>query len=145
MEFLGDALLGLVVAEELYQRHPGLPEGRLTAHRAAIVRGETLARIADGLRLGDHLVLGRGEEGNAGRQRPSNLAGALEALVGAISSTRDTEAAREFVLSVLSEELSTVGGNSDPGNAKSSLPGAGAGDGSDHSYLPYRGGDGPGP
>ena len=88
LEFLGDALIGAVVAEELYRRNPEWSEGRLTEARSALVRGETLARLAESLGLGDHLYMGRGEEAGGGRDRPTNLAAALEAVVGHCSSTR---------------------------------------------------------
>ncbi|MBI4234457.1 MAG: ribonuclease III [Chloroflexi bacterium] len=105
LEFLGDALLDFVVAEELFRRYPEKPEGELTALRAALVCGESLARVGDALKLGDFLCLGQGEEASGGRSRPSNLAAALESVVGAILLDQGVGAARDFVLRVLGGEL----------------------------------------
>ncbi|MCL0082838.1 ribonuclease III, partial [Dehalococcoidia bacterium] len=79
LEFLGDALLGHVVAERLYCEFPDFSEGDLTKVRSALVRTETLARIARSLNLGDYLFLGKGEAESGGRRRQRNLACALEA------------------------------------------------------------------
>ncbi|GAH58592.1 unnamed protein product, partial [marine sediment metagenome] len=78
LEFLGDAVLGLIVAEKLYQDFPHSAEGEMTRLRAALVRGNTLARVARTIKLGDYLYLGKGEEASGGRRKPANLAGALE-------------------------------------------------------------------
>ena len=121
LEFLGDGVLGLVVAHELYERHPDRPEGELTAMRSKLVRGETLARIAEKLELGRYLVLGKGEEASGGRQRPSNLAAAFEALVGALLLDQGYEAAEAFVLGALADELSAVDRPTVPKSPKSLL------------------------
>lgn len=84
LEFLGDAFLDFVVAQELYQRLPHVDEGQLTELRSAVVKGDSLARIARELGVGDFLLLGQGERANGGADRPSNLAAAFEALVGAL-------------------------------------------------------------
>jgi len=84
LEFLGDAVLGLVMAEALYRRHPGLSEGDLSRLRSSLVRGDTLAGVARDIRLGDCLQLGPGERKSGGFRRKSILADALEALIGAI-------------------------------------------------------------
>ena len=112
LEFLGDAVIGLVVAEELYRRRPREPEGGLTALRADLVRGQTLARVARSLDLGPQILMGRGEAESGGRDRDSNLADALEAVTGAVFQDQGYEAARGFVLKAMAEEL-----------ASSSLPG----------------------
>ena len=109
LEFLGDACLGFAVAEELYRRHPDWPEGDLTGARSALVRGETLADVAARLDLGRFMYMGRGEEAGGGRDRPTNLAAAFEALVGALFLDQGYEAARDFVLKVLAESLATLG------------------------------------
>lgn len=101
LEFLGDAVLGLVVADEIYRRFPELSVGELTKLRSALVRGETLARIAQSLNLGEYLYLGRGEEESGGRRRPRNLSCALEAVVGAIAADQGLDAARSFILRIL--------------------------------------------
>ena len=121
LEFLGDALIGLVVANEVYRRYPDRPEGELTALRSDLVRGETLARTATSLDLGQQLSMGRGEEAGGGRERPSNLAAAFEALVGAMFLDRGYEVAREFVLRALSQELSDLGERRPAKNPKSAL------------------------
>ncbi|MBB3085830.1 ribonuclease III [Geodermatophilus sabuli] len=87
LEFLGDSVLGLVVTDELYRRHPDLPEGRLAKLRASVVNMTSLAGVARRLGaggLGPHLLLGRGEETTGGREKDSILADALEALIGAV-------------------------------------------------------------
>ncbi|MCW2677878.1 MAG: ribonuclease [Modestobacter sp.] len=87
LEFLGDSVLGLVVTDELYRSHPGLPEGQLAKLRASVVNMTSLARVARGLGvggIGPHLLLGRGEQTTGGREKDSILADALEALLGAV-------------------------------------------------------------
>ncbi len=101
LEFLGDALLGFIVAEKLHSDLPHLWEGALTVLRAALVCNETLARIASSFNLGDHLYLGRGEEMSGGRHRQSNLSSALEAVIGAIFVDQGLPVAKEFVLRLL--------------------------------------------
>lgn len=98
LEYLGDAFLGWVAARELYDRFPDYGEGELTRARAALVRGETLAEAARGMGLGEHLLMGQGEERNGGRDRDRNLAGALEAVTGAILLDSGEDAARAFTL-----------------------------------------------
>lgn len=121
LEFLGDALVGLVIANEIYRRYPNSPEGVLTTLRSKLVRGETLAEVADSLRLGQRLFLGRGEEASGGRHRPSNLAAVFEAFVGAIFLDRGFETARDFVLGALSEQLSDTCDTEDAENPKAVL------------------------
>jgi len=74
MEYLGDAVLGLVISDELYRRYPDLPEGDLTKSRSALVRRETLSHVAQRAHLGDFICLGKGEEASGGRHRDSILA-----------------------------------------------------------------------
>lgn len=83
LEFLGDSILNCVIAARLYLLHPRLPEGDLSRMRAALVKEQTLAEIAGKLKLGDHLMLGEGELKSGGFRRPSILADALEAIIGA--------------------------------------------------------------
>jgi ribonuclease-3 len=108
LEFLGDAVLGFVVADELYSRSPDFSEGELTKLRAALVRGETLSRIALSLQLGDYLYLGRGEEESGGRSRPRNLSCALEAVIGAVFLDQGFDIARSFILKLLGSEFDGV-------------------------------------
>ena len=84
LEFLGDSVLSLVVSRFLYNKLPSSPEGQLTTIRAALVRTETLAKLAKSISLGDYLILSKGEEETGGRYNPSTLANTFEALVGAI-------------------------------------------------------------
>jgi ribonuclease III len=98
LEFLGDAVLALLVAETLYARFPGANEGELSRLRASLVKRETLARLARGLVLGPHLVLGEGEKRSGGAERDSNLANALEAVIGAIYLDGGIDACRTEVL-----------------------------------------------
>ncbi len=105
MEYLGDAVLELVVSEDLYGRFPDLSEGALTKVRSGLVCRESLAQIARRLNLGDRLLMGKGEEATGGRLRESTLAAAFEALVAAVYLDRDYAEARRFVLRVMAEEL----------------------------------------
>jgi ribonuclease III len=98
LEFLGDAVLGLVLTRELYDKFPVVSEGPLTKARAQMINGHTLAEQARQMSLQDHLILSRGEEANQGRNRDSALADAFEALIGAIFLDGGFEAARGFVL-----------------------------------------------
>lgn len=84
LEFLGDAVLGLIVTESLYLRYPDVAEGHLAKMRAAIVNARALADVARGLAIGDLLLLGRGEEITGGRDKSSILADTLEAIIGAV-------------------------------------------------------------
>ena len=84
LEFLGDSVLGFVTAEFLFAKHPDLPEGDLTRIRAALVCEQSLHEVAQKLELGRYLKLGRGEESGGGRQRPSILADATEAVFAAV-------------------------------------------------------------
>jgi ribonuclease-3 len=84
LEFLGDAILGMVVATALYQRFPKQPEGKLTRMRSSLVKGDTLAEVAREFELGDVLLLGPGELKSGGFRRDSILADAVEAIIGAI-------------------------------------------------------------
>ena len=121
LEYLGDAFLGLVVAEELYRRHPEYSEGDLTRARAALVQGNTLAEVASGFGLGSYLYLGGGEEATGGRQRRSNLAGALEAVLGAVLLDRGPAVAGKLVLRWLEPYLELLGREGAPRDAKSAL------------------------
>ena len=97
LEFLGDAALSVVVSSFLYEKLPNEPEGKLTTSRAALVRTETLAKIAKSLSLGKYLVLSKGEEDTGGRENPSILANTFEALVGAIYLDQDIDKVQEFL------------------------------------------------
>ncbi len=98
LEFLGDAVLGAVIAEALYRQMPEAGEGALTALRAALVRREALATVARSLGLGSFLRLGKGEAASGGRDKVRNLADTLEAIVGALYLDQGYDAAQSFVL-----------------------------------------------
>jgi ribonuclease-3 len=108
LEFLGDAALGLIVSQKLYSDFPLLNEGDLTQLKTALIRWETLAQAAERLSLGDYLLLGRGEKLTGGQQRPSNLASAFEALVGAVLLDSGLVKARSLVLRCLKPELAQM-------------------------------------
>lgn len=97
LEFLGDAVLGLVVTENLYVMFPEDQEGQLAKLRAAVVNANALADVARTLDLGRHLLLGKGEESTGGRDKSSILADAMEAVIGAIFIANGLPAAREFI------------------------------------------------
>jgi len=116
LEFLGDSVLGLVVTEELFRRHPDLPEGQLAKLRAAVVNARALAEVARELGIGRYLRLGRGEEASGGRDKSSILADAVEALIGAFYLDRGTEPSRELVLRLfagLLDEAASLGAGLD--------------------------------
>lgn len=98
LEFLGDAVLQLVLTRELYEKFPAFDEGPLTKARAKLVNRRTLAERARHLAIGEHLIVSRGEEMHGGRERPSALADTYEALLGAVFLDSGFEAAREFIL-----------------------------------------------
>ena len=97
LEFLGDSVLGLVVTDTLFRTHPDLPEGQLAKLRAAVVNAKALAGIGRGLGLGDHLLLGKGEESTGGRDKSSIVADTVEAVIGAVYIDCGLEVATELV------------------------------------------------
>ncbi|TDE95756.1 ribonuclease III [Occultella glacieicola] len=97
LEFLGDAVLGVVVTEHLYRTHPDLSEGDLAKMRAATVSQRALAATARGIRLGDYLLLGKGETGTGGRDKDSILSDTLEAVIGAVYLCHGLEPTRAMV------------------------------------------------
>jgi len=108
LEFLGDAVLGLITTDYLFDRFREVGEGELTNLRSALVRTETLARFAQQIDLGRYLFLGKGEELSAGRKRPGGLACAFEALLGAIYQDQGYDAARVFAMNFIDRELTAV-------------------------------------
>jgi ribonuclease III len=105
LEFLGDAVLDLAIADLLMRRFPEAKEGQLSKQRASIVNGRTLALKAQEIEVGKYLRLGKGEEKSGGRQKPSILAAALEALIGAIYSDGGLEPAQRAVEILIAEDL----------------------------------------
>ncbi|MCF2595225.1 ribonuclease III [Pseudoflavonifractor phocaeensis] len=119
LEFLGDSILGMVVADHLYRNHPDLPEGELTRTRAALVCEESLVEVAQELGLGEYLRLGKGEEAGGGRQRPSIRADAVEAVLAAVYLDGGIGSARKIIQKyILSRE---VAGLTKPHDYKTAL------------------------
>lgn len=121
LEFLGDAVLGHVISDKLYRDYPTLTEGQLSQIRALLVRWDALAKAAKRIDLGEYLVLGRGEEMSGGRDRPSNLAGALEALIGAAFLDGGVTRARRLILQLLKPDLEEVAKKGITADSKSEL------------------------
>lgn len=105
LEFLGDAVLGLIVTDYLFRSYPELPEGELAKARAAVVNSVSLAGAARDLRLGEALLLGKGEDSSGGRLKPSILADAMEAVIGAIYLDAGYTVAETIVLRLFEERL----------------------------------------
>jgi ribonuclease-3 len=105
LEFLGDAVLGLVITDHAYRAYPELSEGELTDVRKAVVNAVTLAEVADELGLGNHLLLGKGEEQSGGREKPSILADALEAVIGVVYVAGGLLQAHDLVLRLLGSRV----------------------------------------
>ncbi|KJS18934.1 MAG: hypothetical protein VR72_20855 [Clostridiaceae bacterium BRH_c20a] len=108
LEFLGDAVVGLIVGDYLYQKFPEKSEGELTKMRAVIVCESSLAKAANRLGIGQYLLMGKGEKIGGGAQRPSNLADAWEALVGALYIELGIDAIRDIILKYLNPEIEKV-------------------------------------
>jgi ribonuclease-3 len=121
LEFLGDAVLQLIITEYLYERYPDCPEGTLTKARASLVSRSGLQRLAQELNLGHFLMLGRGEEYSGGRSRPSVLSDALEALIGAIYLDSDYVTVRRVLLHAARTHLESLDIQSDTANPKGEL------------------------
>ncbi len=121
LEFLGDAVLGLLVGEYLVAAYPHWSEGQLSKSRARLVNATSLCDAARRLRLGGYLRLGRGEEKTGGREKPALLADAYEAILAAVYLDGGLEAAREFVRHSLLREAAGFADDSDAADAKSAL------------------------
>ena len=108
LEFLGDAVLGFIIAEKLYRDFPGRSEGEMSRFRAALVRRDTLARLANDIKLGEYLYLGKGEEASGGRKKLVNLASGLEAVIAAIFLDLGLSAARDFIVNLFAATIESV-------------------------------------
>lgn len=108
LEFLGDSVLGIVVSKILYDGCPDHDEGVLTRYKSQLVSGSTLGRIAKNLKIGDFLLLGKGEEASGGRKHASNLLCALEAIIGALYLDGDLRAAARFIDKIFKSEIELV-------------------------------------
>lgn len=104
LEYLGDAVLELIISEYIFNEFPHMPEGGMTKMRASVVCEQSLSNAARSIQLGDYLLLGRGEDSTGGRQRNSILADAFEALLGAVFLDGGMDAARAHALNILSKE-----------------------------------------
>lgn len=115
LEFLGDAVLGLIVSDLLCSEHPELSEGQMSKLKSYLVSAETLGRLADEFGLGSYILLGRGEEKTEGRNKSSILANAFEAVIAALYSDGGLSRARSFVLELMGPLLEEA--EDDPGGA----------------------------
>jgi ribonuclease-3 len=121
LEFLGDSILGLVLSRDLYEKFPEADEGSLTKSRARLVNSSALHTHACTLNLGEYLILSRGEELTGGRERPSTLADAYEALLGAVFLDAGFDAAREIILREFNDDFSSLGETPGIDNPKGEL------------------------
>jgi ribonuclease-3 len=121
LEFLGDAVLQLVLTQKLYEQFPEFDEGVLTKARAKLVNRSTLAEHARALGLGTHLILSRGEETSGGRERASALADVFESLLGAIFLDGGFDATQGFVLREFAADFGTLAGSAGIDNPKGEL------------------------
>jgi len=121
LEYLGDAVVDLLIADELFHRFPRAREGALTRWRAQLVSTEALAEVAESLGLGEALLLGKGEEATGGRQKPANLAAALEALVAAIYLDCHWDEMQAVILPLFLPQIERVTAVSGPHDARSRL------------------------
>lgn len=108
LEFLGDAVLELIVSELLFNKFPGRPEGELTSFRSAIVKTTSLASVARSLSFGQYLLMSKGEEATGGRDKDYLLANTFEAVLGAIYLDKGYEIARNYVLEKLTTGLDEI-------------------------------------
>ncbi len=121
LEFLGDAILGFEIAENLCRQHPNASEGELSRARAQLVKRETLAGVARRLGLGDYLILGTGELRSGGQTRDSILSDTVEAIIAAVFMDADMESARALVRRILKQEIEAISPEAQPKDSKTQL------------------------
>lgn len=121
LEFLGDAVIQLVLTELLYEMFPGFNEGRLTKLRARLVSGDALFRFAKSIQLGEYVMMGKGEEATGGRERVSTLADAFESLMGALYLDAGLEEVRRVIVSICSDAVARVAESPEEKNPKGQL------------------------
>jgi ribonuclease-3 len=121
LEFLGDAVIGVIVSQLLYERYPDEDEGFLTARRASLVNRDALAAVALALGMDRYMLLGRGEAEAGGATRPSLLAAAFEAVAGALFLSEGLETTRAWLLRVFGDRLALPDESAPPKSAKSRL------------------------
>ena len=121
LEFLGDAVLGMVVAQALYKRFPNVPEGKLTRMRSTLVKGDTLAELGREADVGELLKLGPGELKSGGHRRSSIIADAMEAILGAIYLEAGLDITAEVILRLWQSRIDRLDPNEHPKDAKTRL------------------------
>jgi ribonuclease-3 len=121
LEFLGDAVLGWVVADIVYTQHSDLPEGKLTDLRKSVVNANALAEVAADLGIGEHLMLGKGEDTAGGREKTSILSDALEAVIGALYIDAGPQATHDVVSALMGKRIVDAVGGLDRLDAKTRL------------------------
>ena len=121
LEFLGDAVIQLIITEELFHRFPAFPEGQLTKLRSRLVSRTALAKFANEIHLGDYILLGKGEQASGGSKRHSTLADAFEALIGAIYMDSGRKAAQAIVLRLIENEMDHLEDSPEEKNPKGQL------------------------
>jgi ribonuclease-3 len=121
LEFLGDAVLGWVVADIVYTQHSDLPEGKLTDLRKSVVNANALAEVAADLGIGEHLMLGKGEDTAGGREKTSILSDALEAVIGAVYIDAGPQATHDMVSALMGKRIVDAVGGLDRLDAKTRL------------------------
>jgi ribonuclease-3 len=121
LEFLGDAVLGMVIANQLFKLFPNVPEGNLTRLRSSIVKGDTLADLAREFDLGEYLILGSGELKSGGFKRSSILADAVEAIIGAVYLESGIEVVEPLILRWFDERIKKLNPNEHPKDDKTRL------------------------
>jgi ribonuclease-3 len=121
LEFLGDAVLGWVVADIVYTQHSDLPEGKLTDLRKSVVNANALADVAVDLGIGEHLMLGKGEDTAGGREKTSILSDALEAVIGAVYIDAGPQATHDVVSALMGKRIVDAVGGLDRLDAKTRL------------------------
>ena len=121
LEFLGDAVLGMVIGEALFRKFPKVPEGKLTRMRASLVKGETLALIAQDIGLGEMIRLGPGELKSGGQRRSSILADAMEATIGALYLDAGLEMTHSMILRFWQSRIDNLDPNAHPKDSKTRL------------------------
>jgi ribonuclease-3 len=108
LEFLGDSILGFVIAEELFERFPAQDEGDLTRMRSSLVKGVTLAELGKDFSLGEHLILGPGELKSGGHRRESILEDAIESIIGAVYIYSDIDTCKKLIITWFTSRLSNI-------------------------------------
>ncbi|NMH58932.1 ribonuclease III [Alteromonas ponticola] len=121
LEFLGDAVLGMVIGEALFKKFPKVPEGKLTRMRSTLVKGDTLAELAREAKMGELIKLGPGEMKSGGSRRGSILADAVEAILGAIYLEAGMETVQEVILKLWQERIEKLDPNAHPKDSKTRL------------------------